>query len=72
MLEARYANLTEVVSGFGQLDVPAEHLAKTSNVPDGGVKVYQYIRQRLNQRHRPRLHQAAAFSTPTRAARISA
>ncbi len=30
MLEARYANVTEVVSGFGQLGVPAERLAKTS------------------------------------------
>lgn len=29
MLEARYANVTEVVSGFGQLGVPAERLAKT-------------------------------------------
>ncbi|MCT2398671.1 RNA 3'-terminal phosphate cyclase [Novosphingobium mangrovi (ex Huang et al. 2023)] len=30
MLEARYAHVTEVVSGFGQLSVPAERLAKTS------------------------------------------
>lgn len=30
MLEAQYANVTEVVSGFGQLGVPAERLAKTS------------------------------------------
>lgn len=30
MLEARFANVTEVVSGFGQLGVPAERLAKTS------------------------------------------
>ena len=30
MLEARYADVTEVVSGFGQLGVPAERLAKTS------------------------------------------
>jgi RNA 3'-terminal phosphate cyclase (ATP) len=30
MLEARYAQVTEVVSGFGQLGVPAERLAKTS------------------------------------------
>jgi len=30
MLEARYAEVTEVVSGFGQLGVPAERLAKTS------------------------------------------
>lgn len=30
MLEARYANVTEVVSGFGQLGVPAESLAKTA------------------------------------------
>jgi RNA 3'-terminal phosphate cyclase (ATP) len=30
MLAARYANATEVVSGFGQLGVPAERLAKTS------------------------------------------
>lgn len=30
MLEARYANVTEVVSGFGKLGVPAERLAKTS------------------------------------------
>ncbi|MBB6124910.1 RNA 3'-terminal phosphate cyclase [Sphingobium subterraneum] len=30
LLEARYANVTEVVSGFGQLGVPAERLAKTS------------------------------------------
>ncbi len=30
MLEARYANVTELVSGFGQLGVPAERLAKTS------------------------------------------
>ena len=30
MLEARYANVTEVVSGFGQLGVPAERLAKTA------------------------------------------
>ncbi|MCW1401611.1 RNA 3'-terminal phosphate cyclase [Novosphingobium sp. MW5] len=29
MLEARYANVNEVVSGFGQLGVPAERLAKT-------------------------------------------
>jgi RNA 3'-terminal phosphate cyclase (ATP) len=29
MLEAQYANVTEVVSGFGQLGVPAERLAKT-------------------------------------------
>lgn len=30
MLEARYANVTELVSGFGQLGVPAERLAKTT------------------------------------------
>jgi RNA 3'-terminal phosphate cyclase (ATP) len=30
MLEARYADVTELVSGFGQLGVPAERLAKTS------------------------------------------
>lgn len=30
MLEARYANVSEVVSGFGQLGVPAERLAKTT------------------------------------------
>lgn len=30
LLEAQYANVTEVVSGFGQLGVPAERLAKTS------------------------------------------
>jgi RNA 3'-terminal phosphate cyclase (ATP) len=30
MLEARYENVTEIVSGFGQLGVPAERLAKTS------------------------------------------
>ena len=30
MLEAHYAHVTEVVSGFGQLGVPAEWLAKTS------------------------------------------
>lgn len=30
MLEARYAHVTEIVSGFGQLGVPAERLAKTS------------------------------------------
>ncbi len=30
MLEARYAEVTELVSGFGQLGVPAERLAKTS------------------------------------------
>lgn len=30
MLEARYSEVTEVVSGFGQLGVPAERLAKTS------------------------------------------
>lgn len=30
MLEARYANVTEVVSGFGQLGVPAERVAKTA------------------------------------------
>lgn len=30
MLEAQYANVTEVVSGFGQLGVPGERLAKTS------------------------------------------
>jgi RNA 3'-terminal phosphate cyclase (ATP) len=30
MLEASYANVTEIVSGFGQLGVPAERLAKTS------------------------------------------
>lgn len=30
MLEARYASVTEIVSGFGQLGVPAERLAKTS------------------------------------------
>jgi RNA 3'-terminal phosphate cyclase (ATP) len=30
MLEARHANGTELVSGFGQLGVPAERLAKTS------------------------------------------
>jgi len=30
MLEACFANVTEVVSGFGQLGVPAERLAKTS------------------------------------------
>jgi RNA 3'-terminal phosphate cyclase (ATP) len=30
MLEAQYANVTEVVSGFGQLGVPAERLARTS------------------------------------------
>lgn len=30
LLEARYAEVTEVVSGFGQLGVPAERLAKTS------------------------------------------
>jgi len=30
MLESRYANVTELVSGFGQLGVPAERLAKTS------------------------------------------
>jgi len=30
MLEARYAHVTEVVSGFGQLGVPADRLAKTS------------------------------------------
>ncbi|MBN8501714.1 MAG: lycopene cyclase domain-containing protein, partial [Sphingomonadales bacterium] len=29
MLEARYAHVTEVVSGFGQLGIPAERLAKT-------------------------------------------
>lgn len=29
MLEAQYANVTEVVSSFGQLGVPAERLAKT-------------------------------------------
>ncbi len=29
MLEARYAHVTEVVSGFGQLGVPAERIAKT-------------------------------------------
>ena len=31
MLDARFANVTEVVSGFGQLGVPAERLAKTSS-----------------------------------------
>lgn len=30
LLEARYAHVTEMVSGFGQLGVPAERLAKTS------------------------------------------
>jgi RNA 3'-terminal phosphate cyclase (ATP) len=30
MLEARYAEVTELVSGFGQLGVPAERLAKSS------------------------------------------
>lgn len=30
LLEARFAEVTEVVSGFGQLGVPAERLAKTS------------------------------------------
>ena len=30
MLEAHYANVSEVVSGFGQLGVPAERLAKSS------------------------------------------
>jgi RNA 3'-terminal phosphate cyclase (ATP) len=30
MLEARYAHVTEVVSGLGQLGAPAERLAKTS------------------------------------------
>jgi RNA 3'-terminal phosphate cyclase (ATP) len=30
MLEAHYAQVTEIVSGFGQLGVPAERLAKTS------------------------------------------
>jgi RNA 3'-terminal phosphate cyclase (ATP) len=30
LLEARYARVTELVSGFGQLGVPAERLAKTS------------------------------------------
>jgi RNA 3'-terminal phosphate cyclase (ATP) len=30
MLEARYANVTEIVSAFGQLGVPAERLAKTA------------------------------------------
>ena len=30
MLEAQYANVTEVISGFGQLGVPAERLAKTA------------------------------------------
>jgi RNA 3'-terminal phosphate cyclase (ATP) len=30
MLSARYANATEIVSGFGQLGVPAERLAKTA------------------------------------------
>lgn len=30
MLEARYAHATEIVSGFGQLGVPAERLGKTS------------------------------------------
>ncbi len=30
MLEAKYTEVTEVVSGFGQLGVPAERLAKTS------------------------------------------
>lgn len=30
MLEARYAEVTEVVSGFGQLGVPAERLARVS------------------------------------------
>ena len=30
MLEARYAHATEIVSGFGQIGVPAERLAKTS------------------------------------------
>lgn len=30
LLEARYAQVTEVVSGFGQLGVPAERLAKTA------------------------------------------
>lgn len=29
MLESKFANVTEVVSGFGQLGVPAERLAKT-------------------------------------------
>ncbi|WP_206238863.1 RNA 3'-terminal phosphate cyclase [Novosphingobium terrae] len=31
MLEARYAHTTEIVSGFGQLGVPAERLAKTAS-----------------------------------------
>lgn len=30
MLEARYAQVSEIVSGFGQFGVPAERLAKTS------------------------------------------
>lgn len=30
LLEARYGHVTEIVSGFGQLGVPAERLAKTS------------------------------------------
>ena len=30
MLEARYAEVSEIVSGFGQFGVPAERLAKTS------------------------------------------
>lgn len=30
MLEARYGNVTEIVSGFGQLGVPAERLGKTA------------------------------------------
>jgi RNA 3'-terminal phosphate cyclase (ATP) len=36
MLEARYAHATEIVSGFGQLGVPAERLAKTASARMNG------------------------------------
>jgi RNA 3'-terminal phosphate cyclase (ATP) len=36
MLEARYAHAAEIVSGFGQLGVPAERLAKTASARMNG------------------------------------
>lgn len=36
MLEARYAHATEIVSGFGQLGVPAERLARTASARMNG------------------------------------
>jgi RNA 3'-terminal phosphate cyclase (ATP) len=36
MLEAHYAHVTEIVSGFGQLGVPAERLARTASARMNG------------------------------------